>query len=337
MYVRRDIRPGLILRFSWRNLLLFAVWAALITGLYVLLLPHQIDIRLPFLPLSTIGVAVSFSIGFKNSQSYERFWEGRKAWGGILNHCRTWGNQVSGYLTNRHTTQPLATDELHARRQEIIYRQLAWANALRLQLRRSTIYDRQNLTHTPNLSATAPLEGEPRVADFLHPQEYEAVMRTVNPAAQLLRNQGQALAAMLEEGLIEDFRHIDLMLSLKDAYSLQGVCECIKTTPFPRQYAYFSNLFVNIFVLLLPFGMLGEFSQMADGNGVWLNVPFSILISWIFTTMEIVGDNSEDPFENYINDVPMTAICRTAEIDLREMLGETQLPPRMQPVDDILL
>ena len=128
-----------------------------------------------------------------------------------------------------------------------------------------------------------------------------------------------------------------MMTAIKDAYTLQGACERIKNTPFPRQYAYFSNVFVQIFVLLLPFGLLGEFSKLADGNGVWLNIPFSLLISWIFTTMEIVGDNSEDPFENYVNDVPMTAICRTVEIDLREMLGETQLPARMQPVNDILL
>ena len=61
------------------------------------------------------------------------------------------------------------------------------------------------------------------------------------------------------------------------------------------------------------------------------------MISWIFTTIEIVGDNSEDPFENYVNDVPMTAISRTIEIDLREMLGETELPPKVEPVEDILL
>jgi len=68
-----------------------------------------------------------------------------------------------------------------------------------------------------------------------------------------------------------------------------------------------------------------------------LTIPFSVLISWIFITMEIVGDNSEDPFENFINDVPMTALCRTIEIDLREMLGETDLPPKVMPEMDILM
>ena len=90
-------------------------------------------------------------------------------------------------------------------------------------------------------------------------------------------------------------------------------------------------------MVLLPFGLVEEFEKIADGEVVWLTIPFSILISWIFTTIEIVGDNSEDPFENYVNDVPMTAISRTIEIDLREMLGETELPPKVEPVEDILL
>jgi putative membrane protein len=71
-------------------------------------------------------------------------------------------------------------------------------------------------------------------------------------------------------------------------------------------------------------------------NHSYLMIPFSVLISWIFTTMDIIGDNSEDPFEGRINDVPMTALCRTIEIDLRDMLDETNLPQSIQPKDHIL-
>ncbi len=62
----------------------------------------------------------------------------------------------------------------------------------------------------------------------------------------------------------------------------------------------------------------------------------SSLISWVFLTMEGIGDASEDPFERSMNDVPMNALPRTIEIDLREMLGETELPPKEQPVDHVL-
>ncbi|WP_046246359.1 bestrophin family protein [Hymenobacter terrenus] len=338
MYVRRNIRPGLILRFAWKNLLLFIFWATVVTFGYAYLRRHYgLDIRLPFLPLSTIGIAVAFYLGFKNNQSYDRFWEGRKTWGGIVNQSRSWASQVQSYVTNLRAALPLAPAELHAVHQELIYRQLAWLNALRLQLRRTTIHDRRNMSYVPDLHLPAGAPGEPQVQTFLSEAEYVRVTTTANAAAQLLHQQSLRLQQLREQDLIDDFRHVDLMQTIKECYNLQGACERIKNTPFPRQYAYFSTLFTWIFVWLLPLGLVSEFSKLESHSFVWLTIPFSVLISWIFTTMEIVGDNSEDPFENYVNDVPMTAICRTIEIDLRQMLGETALPPRMQPVDDILL
>ena len=69
---------------------------------------------------------------------------------------------------------------------------------------------------------------------------------------------------------------------------------------------------------------------------LFLMIPFSVLISWIFSSMDSIGDNSEDPFEGRINDVPMTALCRTIEIDLRDMLDEENLPESIKPKDHIL-
>ena len=66
-------------------------------------------------------------------------------------------------------------------------------------------------------------------------------------------------------------------------------------------------------------------------------IPFTMLIAWVFTVMEQIGDASENPFDNGINDIPMTAICRNVEIELREMIGEKELPPRIEPVQGILM
>ncbi|KUG09028.1 bestrophin family protein [Solirubrum puertoriconensis] len=336
MHIRRNIRAGLILRFAWKNLLGFLLWSGLVTfGYEYLRAHHGLDIRLPFLPLSTIGIAVAFYLGFKNSQSYDRFWEGRKIWGSIVNQSRAWASQVCGYVTD-----PVASDSgaaLRAVRRELVYRHLAWINALRLQLRRTTIHDRENASYIPDLHLPRAAAHEPRVEDFLSADEHAAVVGAANPAAQLLHRQALRLQELRALGLLDDFRHVDLMQTLKECYNQQGMCERIKNTPFPRQYAYFSTLFVWIFVWLLPFGLVSEFSRLEPRGFVWLTIPFSVLISWIFTTIEIVGDNSEDPFENYVNDVPMTALCRGIEIDLRQMLGETEVPARIQPVNDILL
>ena len=172
---------------------------------------------------------------------------------------------------------------------------------------------------------------------FLSEKEYEELSGAQNMPTQILRRQSEDLQRIFERnGLLEDFRHLDLMSTIRDFYNEQGRAERIKNTPFPRQYAYFSKIFTWIFVLILPLALVGEFDKLGHGY-LWMTVPFSTVISWIFMTIEIVGDNSEDPFENFINDVPMTALCRNIEIDLREMLGETDLPPRILPVEGILM
>jgi len=174
------------------------------------------------------------------------------------------------------------------------------------------------------------------VGIFLDQKEYEFLIDRRNTATHLIRQQGEDLKDLMDSSHIEDFRHMEMMSCLEEFYNLQGKCERIKNTPFPRQYAYFGKVFTWLFILLLPFGMVSEFAAMGH-NFVWLTIPFCVLISWMFVTMDVVGDTSEDPFENFVNDVPMTALCRTIEIDLREMLGEKNLPESIKPVNDILL
>ena len=107
----------------------------------------------------------------------------------------------------------------------------------------------------------------------------------------------------MDKQLLSEFTLISLTELLTEMYTLQGKCERIKNTPFPRQYAYFSKVFTYIFIILLPMGIVGKFGPQSS-YAVWATIPFSVLVSWIFVTMELVGDSSEDPFENFINDVP---------------------------------
>ncbi len=81
-------------------------------------------------------------------------------------------------------------------------------------------------------------------------------MKKANTAIYSIKNQEQALQELEEKGIIENFRYIDLIQTLKEFYNLQGMCERIKNTPFPRQYAFFSSVFVRIFVFLLPLEFL---------------------------------------------------------------------------------
>jgi predicted membrane chloride channel (bestrophin family) len=72
-------------------------------------------------------------------------------------------------------------------------------------------------------------------------------------------------------------------------------------------------------------------------NLKWLSVPFTIILGWVYIMMELAGDYSENPFEGLGNDIPMLSLCRTIEIDLKEMLGEENIPPAIQPKNDILM
>jgi putative membrane protein len=113
--------------------------------------------------------------------------------------------------------------------------------------------------------------------------------------------------------------------------------ERIKKFPLPRQYGSMSFVFVSIFYILLPFGLIPAFQEMSPHYGHWISIPFVALIGWVFVMMELIGDYSENPFSGLGNDIPMLSLCRTIEIDLREMLGETDLPEPIKPVNNVLM
>ncbi len=93
----------------------------------------------------------------------------------------------------------------------------------------------------------------------------------------------------------------------------------------PRQYGAMSMVFIRIFIFLMPCGMAAQFHSMGPWAH-WLMIPFGVIVAWVYLMMELVGDYSENPFEGLGNDIPMYALCRTIEIDLREMLGEDNIP-----------
>lgn len=131
-------------------------------------------------------------------------------------------------------------------------------------------------------------------------------------------------------------RQIDLQKILSDLYDHQGRAERIKKFPLPRQYANLSFIFNCIFIFLLPLGTVAEFAKI-DSFGAWLMIPFGTIVGWIYVVMELIGDYSENPFEGFGTDIPMLSISRTIEIDLLQMLGETDVPAPIQPIHDVLL
>ena len=319
MHIGRNLRlPFIWSKYGWRPLLLFLTYDSFVGLLYGPLDIHWLDI--PWQPVAMLGTAVAFYIGFKSNASYSRFWEARQLWGAVVNSSRTWTSRVL-YLVEPADGGYFPEDAVVDRRRRLVYRHIAWVNALRLHLRRQTA----ELWQTD-------------VVPFLLDPADHALGQAANPPAQLLNRQSRDFGQLSKEGLLTEFREISLADTIRELNNHQGACERIKNTPFPRQYAFFSYVFVWLFAIVLPLGLVEEFdSRVALGPfHVWLMVPFAVLVSWVFNTIEVVGHYSENPFDNQENDVPMATICRSIEIDLRQLLGETEVPTPLQPVNDVL-
>jgi putative membrane protein len=269
-------------------------------------------------------------------------WEARKAWGAIVNASRAWGIMAKDYVSNRHATTKLSDAELRAVKLKLTHRHFAWLTALRFQLREArtweAIYKKHNQEYKDRWFKVTEhgnkLENE--LLKYLPEEEVNLILSKTNRAAHIISMQSAHLKELLEMGLIEDFRHVELEKMLLEFLSQQGACERIKNFPYPRQFATLNLYFIRIFVALVPLGMLQEFDKLG-GHLIWLSVPFSTLSTWIFTTLEKIGEATESPFEGSANDVPITAMSRAIEIDLREMFDEENIPQPLKPENNILV
>jgi len=332
---------------SLRGLMKFAghhLWWLILYMTVVALCYNVIDwkwVAIPWLPVSLIGTAVAFYVGFKNNQSYDRVWEARKIWGAIVNSSRSWGTMVNSFVRNSQ----YSNSEIEQIKTKLIYRHIAWLYTLREQLLVPTQWEHASLrSHIGRIGIRRrEKEGVGMFKEYLDQKQQDSyffdedVLATaVNKATQMINLQTAELTALEEQGLLHMRRQLDMQKVLSDFYDHQGRAERIKRFPLPRQYANLSFVFICMFIFLLPLGIVAEFAKLGDA-GVWLMIPFGTIVGWIYVVMELIGDYSENPFEGLSTDVPMLSICRTIEIDLLQMLGHTDVPKPIAPINDVLM
>lgn len=344
MIITKSLGLKNLLKWSMHHI----IWLlALMGGVAALYYFKLLSFHIPWLPVSVVGTAVAFYVGFKNNQSYDRMWEARKIWGGIVNDSRSWGMMVDAFVSNLFANDKISDDEIKVLKKSLIYRHIGWLYAHRSQLLVATPWEHISQGgHTTKLAkryqekfGIGMLDDEVTRTElecFLPKEEHDRLINYSNTATQIINEQSRVLAGLREKGMIEDFRHMEMTNLLKSFYTLQGKNERIKKFPLPRQYANMSRYFVAILIMLLPFSMIPELMKVGDW-GIWLSIPITALIGWIYVMMEVVGDYSENPFQGMANDIPMMSLCRTIEIDLREMLGETDLPPFIEAQDGVLM
>ncbi|MBP6185303.1 MAG: hypothetical protein KA479_10210 [Saprospiraceae bacterium] len=331
MYTKRNY--GFWMTVNWSKMPFFygALYAFVITFISYY---FQIDLSLSWQPISILGIAVAFYLGFKNNSSYDRTWEARKIWGGIVNNSRSFGTAVISFIQSE---DPVEAAEIKKR---LIHRHIAWLTALRFQLRLSREWehqeDRVNGRYMPTICEEYFTRLDQALIQFISEEEFLKYKPKANMATQLLATQATELQRLRDLNYFEDFRHMRMHELLGTFYDGQGASERIKNFPFPRQYASTALWLTFVFCILLPFGLLSTFTE-SGGYLYWLTVPFSGLITWSFYLMEKIGDYSENPFEGTYNDVPITAIARAIEIDLLEMIDAPNIPPPMAAENGFLM
>jgi len=125
MYVKRNYGFWMTLNWSKWPFIWGLIYSLAIFFIFSYL---NIDISIPWQPLSVIGIAVAFYLGFKNNSSYDRTWEARKIWGSMVNNSRAFGAAVCSFV------QGEKEEDI---KRELIYRHVAWLTSLRYQLRLS--------------------------------------------------------------------------------------------------------------------------------------------------------------------------------------------------------
>jgi putative membrane protein len=293
-------------------------------------------LTLPLTVVAALGTATSFIVGFKNAQTYNRTQDAQQVWTSILSTSRYWGNACRDFPASVQSSR------------DLLNRHFAWLTALRYELRSrrpwETVDSRANTEYQRHYripERETPMETE--LGRYLAQPELAAVLRAGNKASRVLSLQNKALKGLVDAGEIGPSFHMDMVRTIKELGDHQGRAEWIKNSPYPRQYAIINTFFVRTFCALLPFGLLREFDELnkgvsgfMHGHMIWLVIPFSAMISWMYTSLEQVGESTSNPFEGSPNDVPITYISRVIEDECREGLGEA-LAPLPAPMNHIIL
>lgn len=352
MYTKRNYSLKDMLSWTRRYIYIFVVLSLIPVLLYTGLRWYWL--HLPWLPIGLVGTALAFIISFKNNASYDRLWEARKIWGGIVNASRSFAIMTNDFITNQHAKEKLTDEELFTIRKQLILRHVSWMTSLRHALRSPKSWENSNYNKSDKEYIDTKLHINERIftleeelTGYVTEDEKRFILSQQNKQGACLNLQSKQLRELKEKGLIWEFSFLEMEKMLVEFFTLQGKVERIKNFPYPRQFATLNRFFIWIFVFLLPYGMMHEFNkigkqvvalaqswkpypeggyhhliELIGEHFVWFTIPFSVVISWIFHTMERVGDVSENPFEGTPNDIPITTMSRGIEIDIRQIIGD---------------
>jgi putative membrane protein len=292
------VMRGSVLPSIRSKLLVTTLLAVLVTWTGGQLGPHRLT--LTSIPFTLMGLPLAIFLGFRNAAAYDRYWEGRKQWGELVLLSRNLARQCLT-LVDPHTPYTRAPGDLRA---VMVRRAIAFAYALKQRLR----------------GGGDPAEIEP----FLPPGEWDRLRAATNLPHLLMLEMGSDLARATRENRLDTFLVPSIDATLSRMTATATACERIRNTPIPFSYTLLLHRTAYLYCFLLPFGLVGE---------IGLLTPVVVaIVAYTFFGLDALGDEIEEPFGSSDNDLPLDALCRTIEIDLRAALGDDSLPPPLEPV-----
>jgi putative membrane protein len=296
MYVSKRIGVLRLVAQNWRAIGLIGIVVLATTSAHVELFDAYLDVSMA---VAAVGTAISLFIGFFTAQAYDRWWEGRKIWGEIVNDSRSFGRLVL-------TLFPAGRDQPDVARiqERLIRRHIAYLYAVKARLR-----------DEPRHESIERLAGD----------DAERVAGSGHLGNALLRQQGEDIDASQRAEHLDVIRMAQLNDMLRRFSSSMGAAERIKTTVFPPYYAAMIRVAIWGYILVFSLALSEQIGYEA--------APYVFFTGALFHTVYEAGMALLDPFEGKPNDVPMSSIVRAIEIDLLEQLGETELPAPLEPVD----
>ncbi|NVB38442.1 hypothetical protein G6O69_11420 [Pseudenhygromyxa sp. WMMC2535] len=286
-----------LLGWQWKAVLTFVVASTLVVIGDVFFTDVVSHLLLPVTPVAVVGGAIGIFVSFRTNSAYDRWWEGRKLWGRLINSSRHFCTQVLGYLpAGEAGPSPL--------QRALIHRHIAYVHALRVILRGHSLGEDADF------------------GAFVAADEREVLLGESNPTHAMLQRQLEALIAENDGGRLDSLRLQSFDETVRALLDIQGGCERIKKTPFPRSYGFIADRLIAIYGVLLPLGLVGGL----EGWNTWMVIPMTVLVCLSFTLISEAGRVLEDPFTMFWPALPLSALSKTIEINLRQRLGDADLP-----------
>ncbi|GAB4357512.1 MAG: bestrophin family ion channel [Methylohalobius crimeensis] len=304
-------------KFAWIRLLFHfrgssfeETWPRILTVMVIAIIVTYLEMRyglqkytLTTTPFVLIGVALGIFLGFRNNAAYDRFWEGRKLWGALVNTTRSLARQAYSLIDG-----PQDDAELQRFREMFVRRVIAFAYALRHHLRDEEPGD--------------------EIRKYLPPGDLAETLESSHRPLTILQQLGRDLAYARKHHWLHELNLAFIDTQLVELSNVMGGCERIKKTPIPFTYTVLIHRIVAFYCIFLPFGLI-------DTTGA-LTPVVVFLISHAFFGLDAIGDEIEDPFGTQPNHLPLASISRTIEINLLELINSPDRPEPITPRKGIL-